>query len=98
MSERGKLRTLRETVFFHLQPTESSIGLIGSCFCWEDKAKIMEDIRPLFDGDEVLFCGGLIGVGNGGSASFFFSGLIYGISSRSRLLVRILFEEIRRNV
>ena len=27
-------------------------------FCWEDKAKIMEDIRPLFDGDEVLFCGG----------------------------------------
>ena len=55
MSERGKLRNSGFGAFFHLQPTESSIGLIGSCFCWEDKAKIMEDIRPLFDGDEV-FC------------------------------------------
>ena len=37
-------------MFFYF-PNESSIKLQ---FFLEDKAKIMEDIRPLFDGDEVL--------------------------------------------
>lgn len=65
----------RALVFFFSSSTHGIIHRIDwqLVFCWEDKAKIMEDIRPLFDGDEVLFCGGgLIGVGNGGSASFFF--------------------------
>ena len=55
MSERGKLRNSGFGVF-----SSSTHGIIHRIdwqlvFCWEDKAKIMEDIRPLFDGDEV-FC------------------------------------------
>lgn len=45
-----------EGVFFHLQPNESFIHepcIHLHFFGLEDKAKIMEDIRPLFDGDEV---------------------------------------------